>query len=97
MLGGDLRCKSTPFRRPPSVLIRSTFSVHLERKGSFTEDTVRIYVAEIGSALSFLHEKRIIHRYVVFALLSRLIRHRARYRTVEFIQLLTYLGSFPGI
>ena len=27
-------------------------------------------MAEIGSALSFLHEKRIIHRYVIFALLS---------------------------
>lgn len=72
MLGGDLRCEL--FHKIPTrsrTHIRSFLhryawlhhqTVHLERKGSFTEDTVRIYVAEIGSALSFLHEKRIIHR-----------------------------------
>lgn len=38
--------------------------VHLERLGSLTEATVRFYMAELSSALSFLHEKRIIHRYV---------------------------------
>ena len=32
--------------------------------GSFTEDSVRLYVAEIGSAIAFLHEKKIVHRYV---------------------------------
>jgi serine/threonine kinase 32 len=36
--------------------------VHLERLGSLTEETVRFYVAEIASALAFLHDKRIIHR-----------------------------------
>ena len=45
-------------------LLRRTCTVHLERMGSFTEDAVRFYVAEIGSALAFLHEKKIIHRYV---------------------------------
>jgi serine/threonine kinase 32 len=30
--------------------------------GSFPEDTVRFYVAQIASALDFLHENRIIHR-----------------------------------
>lgn len=46
-----------------------TFSplVHLERLGSLSEDTVRFYVAELASALSFLHEKRIMHRCVVLA------------------------------
>ena len=39
-------------------------SVHLDRLGYLSEDTVRFYVAEIGSALAFLHDKRIIHRYV---------------------------------
>lgn len=32
--------------------------------GSLSEATVRFYVAEISSALAFLHDKRIIHRYV---------------------------------
>ena len=38
--------------------------VHLERLGSLSEETVRFYVAELASALSFLHEKRIMHRFV---------------------------------
>lgn len=37
--------------------------VHLERMGSMPEEVVRFYVAEISSALAFLHDKRIIHRY----------------------------------
>lgn len=36
--------------------------VHLERMGSLSEETVRFYMAELSSALGFLHEKRIIHR-----------------------------------
>ena len=36
--------------------------VHLERLGSLTEDTVRFYMAELSSAVAFLHEKKIIHR-----------------------------------
>lgn len=36
--------------------------VHLERLGCMSEDAVRFYVAEIASALTFLHDKRIIHR-----------------------------------
>lgn len=39
--------------------------VHLERMGSFPEEVVRFYVAELGSALAFLHEKKIIHRFVL--------------------------------
>ena len=40
------------------------FLVHLERLGSLPEDVVRFYIAEIGSALAFLHEHKIIHRLV---------------------------------
>lgn len=36
--------------------------VHLERLGSLSEETVRFYVAELSSAIAFLHEKKIIHR-----------------------------------
>jgi serine/threonine kinase 32 len=43
--------------------------VHLERLSSLPEEVVRYYVAEIASALSFLHEKRIIHRRVTLKLL----------------------------
>lgn len=38
------------------------YIVHLERLGSLTEDTVRFYMAELSSAVAFLHEKKIIHR-----------------------------------
>lgn len=39
--------------------------VHLERMGSLSEEAARFYVAELGSALAFLHEKKIIHRRVL--------------------------------
>ena len=67
MLGGDLRCTfhltSLHVSYLPDVM-RCVVIVHLERLGSLTEETVRFYVAEISSALSFLHEKKIIHRCV---------------------------------
>ncbi|KAL5531338.1 hypothetical protein ACEPAG_4215 [Sanghuangporus baumii] len=44
------------------LMLGGDLRFHLERMGSFSEDAVRLYVAEIGSALSFLHEKKIIHR-----------------------------------
>ena len=37
-------------------------SVHLERLGAMSEDTVRFYVAQISSGLAFLHEMGIMHR-----------------------------------
>ena len=37
--------------------------VHLERKGSFSEHVVRFWVAEVTSALVYLHKRRIVHRY----------------------------------
>ncbi|PSR73804.1 hypothetical protein PHLCEN_2v10374 [Hermanssonia centrifuga] len=44
------------------LMLGGDLRFHLERLGSLSEDTVRFYVAEIGSALSWLHDKRIIHR-----------------------------------
>jgi len=64
MLGGDLRCE-IPLHRV-LLLFDHAHLVHLERLGSLSEDTVRLYVAEISSALSFLHEKRIMHRSVTY-------------------------------
>lgn len=34
----------------------------MQRLKYLSEDTVRLYVAEISSALAFLHEKKIVHR-----------------------------------
>ncbi|TFY72024.1 hypothetical protein EVG20_g1004 [Dentipellis fragilis] len=44
------------------LMLGGDLRFHLERLGSLSEDTVRFYVAEIASALSFLHDKRIMHR-----------------------------------
>ncbi|KDQ61652.1 hypothetical protein JAAARDRAFT_54998 [Jaapia argillacea MUCL 33604] len=44
------------------LMLGGDLRFHLERLGSLPEETVRYYVAEISSALSFLHENRIIHR-----------------------------------
>ncbi|EIW58698.1 kinase-like protein [Trametes versicolor FP-101664 SS1] len=44
------------------LMLGGDLRFHLERLGSLPEETVRYYVAEISSALSFLHERKIIHR-----------------------------------
>ncbi|KAI0091767.1 kinase-like domain-containing protein [Irpex rosettiformis] len=44
------------------LMLGGDLRFHLERLGSLSEETVRFYVAEISSALSFLHDKKIIHR-----------------------------------
>ncbi|THH07318.1 hypothetical protein EW145_g3459 [Phellinidium pouzarii] len=44
------------------LMLGGDLRFHLERLGSLSEDAVRVYVAELGSALAFLHEKKIIHR-----------------------------------
>jgi len=40
-------------------------TVHLDRLGSLPEETVRFYMAELSSALCFLHDKHIMHRCAV--------------------------------
>ena len=72
MLGGDLRCMYIPFRICPFPGLRSYSSVrtylrltvHLERKGVIEEAVVKFWVAELASAISYLHKQRIIHRCV---------------------------------
>ncbi|KAI0629219.1 kinase-like protein [Trametes polyzona] len=44
------------------LMLGGDLRFHLERLGSLSEEVVRYYVAEISSALAFLHERRIIHR-----------------------------------
>ncbi|KZS94698.1 kinase-like protein [Sistotremastrum niveocremeum HHB9708] len=44
------------------LMLGGDLRFHLDRLGSMQEDTVRFYVAEISSALAFLHEKKIVHR-----------------------------------
>lgn len=44
------------------LMLGGDLRFHLQRLRSFDEATVRFYVAELSSALSYLHERRIIHR-----------------------------------
>ncbi|KAI0793954.1 kinase-like protein [Fomes fomentarius] len=44
------------------LMLGGDLRFHLERLGSLPEDVVRYYVAEVGSALAYLHDHRIIHR-----------------------------------
>jgi serine/threonine kinase 32 len=39
-----------------------SLTVHMERRGGIEEHVVRFWVAEIASALEYLHQQRIIHR-----------------------------------
>ena len=44
------------------LMLGGDLRFHLERLGSLPEEVVRFYIAEIGSALCFLHENHIMHR-----------------------------------
>jgi serine/threonine kinase 32 len=76
MLGGDLRCRCRADTCIPFIPNFSGLAVHLERLGSLPEDTVKFYVAEIASALAFLHQNRIMHRSVLY---SHFYSHHLRY------------------
>lgn len=52
-------CYSDPFITPYA------FPVHLERLSSIAEEIVRFYVAQLSSALAFLHDNNIMHRLVL--------------------------------
>lgn len=62
MLGGDLRCKWLYYPNRLMHNLSRTSLVHMERQGGIAEDVVRFWVAEIASALEYLHRQRIIHR-----------------------------------
>ncbi|EMD38857.1 hypothetical protein CERSUDRAFT_112580 [Gelatoporia subvermispora B] len=44
------------------LMLGGDLRFHLERLGSLSEETVRFYVAELSSALAYLHDRRIVHR-----------------------------------
>ncbi|KAF8640281.1 hypothetical protein AX16_010176 [Volvariella volvacea WC 439] len=44
------------------LMLGGDLRFHLERKGHITEESVIFWVAELASALEYLHRKRIIHR-----------------------------------
>lgn len=44
------------------LMLGGDFRFHLERMGTFSEDIVRFYAAEIASALNYLHEFKVVHR-----------------------------------
>lgn len=44
------------------LMLGGDLRFHLERLGSLSEEVVRFYMAELSSALSYLHDHRIIHR-----------------------------------
>ncbi|KAF9647211.1 kinase-like protein [Thelephora ganbajun] len=44
------------------LMLGGDLRFHLERLGRLSEEAVQLYTAELSSALSYLHEKRIIHR-----------------------------------
>ncbi|KAL1920330.1 uncharacterized protein VTP21DRAFT_1476 [Calcarisporiella thermophila] len=44
------------------LMLGGDLRFHLERMGKFPEECVRLYAAELSSALDFLHSKRVVHR-----------------------------------
>jgi len=64
MLGGDVHCMFLfMFFNPFATLTVCATIVQRIRAGSLGEDTVRFIVAEISSALAYLHQNGICHRY----------------------------------
>jgi len=64
MLGGDLRCeyRALCLATPWPFRHRSHTTVHIERLGHIPEDCVRFWIAEVSTALEYLHSRRIVHR-----------------------------------
>lgn len=50
---------------PATLYTLNSILVHLERIGSLEEDAVCFYVAQLSSALSFIHDMGIMHRLVL--------------------------------
>ncbi|KZO90712.1 kinase-like protein [Calocera viscosa TUFC12733] len=44
------------------LMLGGDLRFHLDRNGPMAEEVVRFYVAELSSAISYLHDKRIVHR-----------------------------------
>lgn len=44
------------------LMLGGDLRFHLDRAGAMTEEVVRFYVAEIATAVDYLHSKRIVHR-----------------------------------
>ncbi len=44
------------------LMLGGDIRFHLDRAGPMKEDTVLFYVAEVASALQYLHSKDIVHR-----------------------------------
>ncbi|ORY23058.1 kinase-like domain-containing protein [Naematelia encephala] len=44
------------------LMLGGDLRFHLDRAGAMNEETVRFYMAEIASAVDYLHSKRIVHR-----------------------------------
>jgi hypothetical protein len=51
----------------------SRCTVHLDRLSHLPEETVRFHMAELSSALCFLHEKHIMHRFALPSLAPSLV------------------------
>lgn len=46
------------------LMLGGDLRFHLDRTDAFKESQFRLYVAEMGLAIRFLNEKRIVHRYI---------------------------------
>ena len=44
------------------LMLGGDLRFHLDRMGKFPENMVKFYIAEVCSALNFLHSKKVIHR-----------------------------------
>jgi serine/threonine kinase 32 len=48
------------------LMLGGDLRFHLDRQGSLKENMVQFYVAEVGLGLHYLHERKIVHRYLIF-------------------------------
>lgn len=44
------------------LMLGGDLRYHLDRQHRFSEETVKLFIAEIGAALSYLHSEGIVHR-----------------------------------
>lgn len=48
------------------LLLGGDLRYHIAQEVAFTEEGVKLYICELGSALDYLQSKSILHRYMQF-------------------------------
>jgi hypothetical protein len=75
------------------LMLGGDLRFHLDRLTHLPEETVRFHMAELSSALCFLHEKHIMHRFALSSLAPALVHSCPAALTEILSRTISYLMS----